>query len=190
MKEVVIIIVFGIYYLGAGCSGISKLFYNDQGTDKLKEENAFLRVSQDSLSESYESLFREFTAIKNKKPDTVFVFNPVDSIKWIDSVRYVFMDSVIYSFKDSTIFSYRDSILYNNRDSINVSYDDRTFPEDSVVRYLNLFFRTDDAGDTAGLHFNFEVFDGSKLYYQRDSLYRVPDSITAWRIDWWREGKE
>ena len=96
-------------------------------------------------------------------------------------------DSVVYCFKDSTIFSYRDSILYKYRDSVIVSYDERTFPEDSVIRYLNLFFRTDDVSDTAGLHFNFKVFDGAKLSYLRDSLYQVPDAITAWRIDWWKE---
>ena len=133
----------------------------------------------DSLSESYELLFKDYTAIKNKKSDTVFVFSPVDSIRWIDSVRYVFRDSVlfiphdtliihlrdslVYNFKDSTVFSYRDSILYNYRDSVVVCYDDRTFPEDSIVRYLNLFFRTDDVSDTAGLHFNFEVFDGKEI---------------------------
>ena len=94
---------------------------------------------------------------------------------------------MVYSFKDSTVFSYRDSILFNYRDSVVVSYDERTFPEDSIFRYLNLFFRTDEVSDTAGLHFNFEVFDGAKLSYLRDSLYQVPDSITGWRIDWWKD---
>ena len=68
-----------------------------------------------------------------------------------------------------------------------ISYDDRTFPEDSIVRYLNLFFRTDDVSDTAGLHFNFLVFDGKEMSYQRDSLYEVPDSVIGWRMEWWRE---
>ena len=139
--------------------------------ERLKDENLGLRFSLDSLSDSFNSMFKDYNAIKNKKSDTVFVFSPVDSIRWIDSIRYIFRDSVIfiphdtliihlrdslvYNFKDSTVFSYRDSILYNYRDSVVVSYDDRTFPEDSIVRYLNLFFRTDDVSDTAGLHFNF-----------------------------------
>ena len=186
------IFLIGIGFSGIGCNQIYNVFFRDNSeteveNDRLGVENTSLKVSLDSLSESYELLFRDFTAIKNKRQDTVFVFNPVDSINWIDSVRYVFRDSVVYSFKDSTVFSYRDSILFNYRDSVVVSYDDRTFPEDSIIKYLNLFFRTDEVSDTAGLHFNFEVFDGAKLSYLRDSLYQVPDSITAWRIDWWKD---
>ena len=163
-----VIFLLGIGFSGIGCNGIYEVFFGDNSeteieNDGIKVENESLKVSLDSLSESYELLFRDFTAIKNKRRDTVFVFNPVDSINWIDSVRYVFRDSVV------------------------VSYDDRTFPEDSIIKYLNLFFRTDEVSDTAGLHFNFEVFDGAKLSYLRDSLYQVPDSITGWRIDWWRE---
>ena len=134
-----------------------------QGENELlKNENLRLKVSFDSLSGSYNSMINEYRAIKNKMRDTVFVFNPADSVRWIDSIRYVLRDSVI------------------------VSYDERTFPADSLTRYLNLFFRTDDVGDTAGLHFNFEVYDGSKLSYSRDSLYQVPDSIIGWQIEWWK----
>ena len=208
MRKSIIFLVLGICFVGIGCSRVSEFLSAGNSmevleTERLKDENLGLRFSLDSLSDSYSSLYQDYSAIKNRKSDTVFVFSPVDSINWIDSLRYVFRDSVlfiphdtliihfkdslVYNFRDSTVFSYRDSVLYNYRDSVVVCYDDRTFPEDSIVRYLNLFFRTDDLGDTAGLHFNFEVFDGSKLSYLRDSLYQVPDSITAWRIDWWKE---
>ena len=49
--------------MGPGCTGISKFLYNDERTYKFKKENASLRVSLYSLSESYESLFRDFAAI-------------------------------------------------------------------------------------------------------------------------------
>ena len=117
----------------------------------------------DLVSAVDKKLNNGYTAIKNKKTDTVFVFNPVDSIRWIDSVRLVYKDSVL------------------------VSYDERSFPEETIERYLNLFFRTDDVNDTLGLHFNFEVYDGARLSYKRDTLYNVPDSIIGWRMEWWRE---
>ena len=200
--------VFVGCFFGSGCDGVSDVFQSDCSKEVLEnnmllKENDRLRFSLDSLSDSYHSMFQEYNAIKYKQSDTVFVFSPVDSIRWIDSVRYVFRDSVlfisqdtliihlrdslVYNFKDSTVFNYRDSILYNYRDSVVVSYDARTFPEDSIVRYLNLFFRTDDVGDTAGLHFNFSTYDGKKLSYVKDSLYEVPDSILGWRIDWYLE---
>ena len=208
MKKGIIILVLGIRFVGIGCSRVSDFFSaaNSQEileNERLKDENLGLRFSLDSLSDSFNSMFKDYNAIKNKRSDTVFVFSPVDSIRWIDSVRYIFRDSVIfiphdtliihlkdslvYNFKDSTVFSYRDSILYNYRDSVVVSYDDRTFPEDSIVSYLNLFFRTDDVSDTAGLRFNFLVFDGKKLSYRRDSLYSVPDSVVGWRMEWWKD---
>ncbi len=112
-----------------------------------------MKPSLDSLSHFYDSLFPNYTAVKNKTPDTVFVFNPVDSINWIDSIRYVVKDSVI------------------------VSYEERTFPVDSIIRYLNLFFKTDDVSDTAWLHFNFEIFNGKELTYQKEihsMMFRIP----------------
>ena len=138
-KMLLTFFLLGGFFLGAGCNGISDIFQSDHST-----------------------LFLDYTAIKNKTPDTVFVFSPVDSIRWIDSIRYVIKDSVV------------------------ISYDERTFPEDTIDRYLNLFFRTDNVNDTAGLHFNFLVFDGNKLTYQRDTLYNVPDSVVGWRMEWWR----
>ncbi len=162
----IIIFAMGIYYLSAGCSGITNILHKDNQVNIIKRENADSKPSLDSLSDSYDSLLPNYTAVKNKPPDTVFVFNPVDSINWIDSIRYVVRDSVI------------------------ISYEERTFPADSIIRYLNLFFRTDNVKDTAGLHFNFEVFDGNKLTYQRDTLYNVPDSNAGWRIEWWKEEQE
>ena len=49
--------------------------------ERLKDENLGLRFSLDSLSDSYNSLFQDYSAIKNRKSDTVFVFSPVDSIR-------------------------------------------------------------------------------------------------------------
>ena len=208
MRKSIIFLVLGICFVGIGCSSITEIFSaaNSQEileNERLKDENLGLRFSLDSLSDSYNSLYHDYTAIKNRKPDTFFVFSPVDSIRYIDSIRYVFKDSVlfiphdtlivhlrdslVYNFQDSTVYNYRDSIMYDFRDSLVIFYDERTFPEDNIVRYLNLFFRTENVGDTAGLHFNFSVFEGSKLSYLRDSLYEVPDSILGWRIDWYLE---
>ena len=64
---------------------------------------------------------------------------------------------------DTTIIQCKDSIIYNFRDSVIVHYDERTFPVETIERYLNLFFRTENVEDTARLHFNFEVFDGPKF---------------------------
>ena len=149
----------------------------------------------DSLSASYKKLNNDYTAIKNKKPDTVFVFNPVDSIRWIDSVRLVVKDSInliphdtlIVRLKDSLVYNYIDTIIYNYKDSVIVSYDERTFPEETIEKYLNLFFKTENVNDTAGLHFNFSTYDGKELSYVRDSVYEVPDSITGWRMDWYKK---
>ena len=209
MRKSIIFLVFGICFVGIGCSRVSDFFRVDNSQEvledeRLKDENLGLRFSLDSLSDSYHLMFQKYNAIKNKRSDTVFIFSPVDSIRWIDSLRYVFRDSVLfiphdtlivhlrdslaYNFKDSTVFNYRDSILYNYRDSVVFSYDERTFPEDSIVRYLNLFFRTDDVRDTARLNFNFEVFDGKEMSYQKDSLYQVPDSVTGWRVEWYKGG--
>ena len=125
----------------------------------------------DSLSVSYNKLYNDYSAIKNKKPDTVFVFNPVDSIKWIDSVRLVVKDSInliphdtlIVHLKDSLVYNYIDTIIYNCKDSVIVSYDERTFPEETIEKYLNLFFKTENVNDTAGLHFNFSAYDGKRI---------------------------
>ena len=149
----------------------------------------------DSLSVSYNKLYTDYTAIKNKKPDTVFVFNTADSIRWIDSVRLVIKDSInliprdtlVVRLKDSLVYNYIDTIIYNYKDSVIVSYDERTFPEETIEKYLNLFFKTENVNDTAGLHFNFSVFDGNKLSYVRDSLYEVPDSVVGWRMDWYKK---
>ena len=166
MKTLILIFICGIIYLSCGSIGISNILHKDNDINKLKNEDAGLKSSLDSLPDFYYPSFHDYTAIKNKTPDTVFVFNPVDSINWIDSIRYIVKDSVI------------------------LSYDERTFPADSIVKYLNLFFRTDNVSDTAGLHFNFEIFDGKELTYQRDTLYEVPDSCIGWRIDWWKGEKE
>ena len=160
----------------------------------ITNSNAELRNQKiDSLSVSYNKLYKDYTAIKNKKPDTVFVFNPVDSIKWVDSVRLVIKDSInliphdtlIVRLKDSLVYNYVDTIIYNYKDSVIVSYDERTFPEETIEKYLNLFFKTENVNDTAGLHFNFSVYDGKELSYARDSLYGVPDSVNGWRVDWY-----
>ncbi len=102
----------------------------------------------DSVSASYKKLNNGYTAIKNKKPDTVLVFNPVDSINWIDSVRLVVKDSIILiphdtlviHLKDSLVYNYIDTTVYSYKDSIIIAYDERTFPEEIIEKYLNLFF--------------------------------------------------
>ncbi len=135
--------------------------------------------------------------LKITKPDTVFVSIPIDSINWIDSTRYILKDSIvliphdtlIIHLKDSLVYHYKDTTLNNYRDSVIISYDERTFPTETIEKYLNLFFKTDNLSDTTGLHFNFEVFDGPKLSYKKDSLYQVPDSIIGWRLEWWKEGE-
>ncbi len=120
---------------------------------------------------------------------------PIDSINWIDSTRYILKDSIvliphdtlIIHLKDSLVYNFKDTTLYNYRDSVIVTYDDRTFPTETIEKYLNLFFKTDNLTDIIGLHFNFTTFDGPRLTYLKDSLYKVPDSIIGWRIDWYYE---
>ena len=193
-----IIMVLGICFIGIGCRSISEILSVDNSQEVLEnnmllKENAGLKFSLDSLSDSFNTLYRVYTNIKNKKSDTVFVFSPVDSIRYIDSIRYVLHDSIVFvphdsliiQFKDSV--NYKDSTLYNYRDSVIVWYDERSFPSEMIDRYLNLFFKTENVSDTAGLHFNFSVYEGPKLSYLKDSLYKVPDSTLGWKIEWWKE---
>ena len=172
------------------------LFLNLVDCARISNSNEEPQIQKiDLVSAVDKKLNNGGTAIKNKKTDTVFVFNPVDSIRWIDSVRLVIKDSInlipqdtlIVCLKDSLVYNYIDTIIYNYRDSVKVSYDERTFPEETIERYLNLFFKTENVNDTAGLHFNFSVYNGKELNYVRDSVYEVPDSINGWRVDWWRE---
>ncbi len=112
-----------------------------------------------------------------------------DSIRYIlkDSIVLITHDTLIVHFKDSLIYNFIDTTVYNFRDSVIITYDERTFPTETIEKYLNLFFKTDNLNDTTGLHFNFEVFDGPRLSYLKDSLYQVPDSVIGWRIDWYYE---
>ena len=86
MKKSIIILGLGICFVGIGCSSITEIFSEDNSqevleNERLKDENLGLRFSLDSLSDSYNSMFKDYTAIKNKRSDTVFVFSPVDSIR-------------------------------------------------------------------------------------------------------------
>ena len=63
------------------------------------------------------------------------------------------------------MYNFRDTLLYNYKDSIIVSYDERTFPEENIEKYLNLFFQTDNIDDTAGLKYNFSIFNGRRISY-------------------------
>ena len=175
LQHLILILNLSLFliFISSGCNSNSGTELQHQGVD--------------SLSAPYKKLFNDYTAIKSKRPDTVYIFNPVDSIRWIDSVRYVVKDSVVPVSHDTTIIHLKDSLVYNFRDSVIVCYDERSFPAETLERYLNLFFRTENVKDTTGLHFNFEIYDGKKLSYQRDTLYQVPDSILGWRIDWWHE---
>ena len=190
----IIIIFLAICIAGIGCNSIFDIFPSAENS-KLKNENMSLKFSLDSLSNSFDSLLNDYTAIKNKNPDTVFIYSPIDSINWIDSIRYVLKDSVvivphdtlIIHLKDSLVYNYRDTTVYNYRDSISVTYDDKNFPTETINKYLNLFFQTERLTDTTGLHFNVLIFDGPKLDYKYDSLYQVPDSVIGWRLDWYSE---
>ena len=142
-----------ILYFSLSIIFISSVYNSNSGTE-LRHQSA------DSLSAAHKKLFNAYTAIKNKRSDTVYVFNPADSIRWIDSVRYIVKDSVVLVPHDTTVIQFKDSIIYNFRDSVLVRYDERTFPVETIERYLNLFFRTENVEDTAGLHFNIEIFDG------------------------------
>ncbi len=195
----IITFILGIYFFEIGCNSISDIFQGaansaaKEENNKLKNENVSLRFSLDSLSNAYDSLYDDYTSIKNKKPDTVFISIPTDSINWIDSTRYILKDSIvliphdtlIIHLKDSLIYNYKDTTLYNYLDSVIVTYDERTFPTETIEKYLNLFFKTDNLSDTTGLHFNFEVFNGKELSFIKDSLYKVPDSTIGWRVDWY-----
>ncbi|MFZ0456083.1 MAG: hypothetical protein WCE54_21660 [Ignavibacteriaceae bacterium] len=192
----IIILFLGICFAGEGCKSIFDVFQEDN--NKLKNENTSLKFSLDSLSNSYNLLYDDYSSIKNKKPDTVFVSIPIDSINWIDSTRYILKDSIVLitydtlkvRFRDSLIYNFIDTTVYNLRDSVIITYDDRTFPIETIEKYLNLFFKTDNVSDTTGLHFNFEVFEGTMLSYKKDSLYQVPDSIIGWGVEWWKGRNE
>ena len=67
----IMIFLIGIGFSGIGCNQIYNVFFRDNSeteveNDRLGVENTSLKVSLDSLLESYELLFRDFTAIKNK----------------------------------------------------------------------------------------------------------------------------
>ncbi len=175
LQHLILILNFSLFLIF-----ISSRCNSNSGTE-LQHQSA------DSLSASYKKLFNDYTAIKDKRPDTVYIYNPVDSIRWVDSIRYVRKDSVVLIPHDTTIIHLKDSLVYKFRDSVIICYEERNFPVETLERYLNLFFRTENVKDTAGLHFNFEIYDGQKLSYQRDTLYNVPDSSIGWRIDWWHE---
>jgi hypothetical protein len=185
-----------ICFIGMGCNSINEIF-NNEDCSEYKNENINLKFSLDSLSSCYDSLYNDYNAIirqlPDKNPDTVFVYAPVDSTNWIDSIRYVFRDSIIIvphdtlivQLKDSLVYIFKDTTVYNYHDSVIVSYDDRNFPTEIINKYLNLFFKSDKLTDATGLHFNVLIFDGLKLDYKYDSLYQVPDSVIGWRIDWY-----
>ena len=72
MRKSIIILVLGICFVGIGCSRVSEFFSADNSreileNERLKNENLGLRFSLDSLSDSYNSLFQDYSAIKNKK---------------------------------------------------------------------------------------------------------------------------
>ena len=103
---------FGDLFCWDWMQSISDFFSEDNSleileNERLKDENLGLRFSLDSLSESFNSMFKDYNAIKNKKSDTVFVFSPVDSIRCIDSIRYVFRDSVFFIPHDTLIIHLR-----------------------------------------------------------------------------------
>jgi hypothetical protein len=173
------------------CSNNSKEF-------ELQNENTVLKYQLDTLQNSYNILNQKYIDIKNKRADTVKILVPTDSINWIDSIRYDVRDSVqliphdtlITHIKDSLVYNFRGTLLYNYLDSVIVSYDERTFPEENIERYLNLFFQTDNVEDTAGLRFNFSVFNGRKRNYLLDTNYNVPDSLTGWRLEWYLKSQK
>ena len=180
----------------------------------LQNENIVLKSHLDSLQNEYNLLNQIYIEVKDRPPDTIKVLVPLDSINWIDSVKYTFRDSLvliphdtaiinykdsivlvphdtlIVHLKDSIIYNIRDTLLYNYIDSIIISYDERTFPEESIDKYLNLFFKTDNAEDTLGLKYNFSIFDGERKSYILDENYCVPDSITGWRLEWYLRSKK
>ncbi|MGB8317651.1 MAG: hypothetical protein WCE54_05980, partial [Ignavibacteriaceae bacterium] len=167
----------------------------------------------DSLQQDYNILNQNYVELKNKPADTIKISVPADSINWIDSTRYVLKDSVVLiphdttiinlkdslviiphdtlitKIKDSLVYNFRDTLLYNYKDSIIISYDERTFPEENIEKYLNLFFKTDNVNDTAGLKYNFSIFDGQVNRYQLENSYKVPDSLIGWRLEWYGEGE-
>ena len=184
---------------------------NNSNNIQLQNENIILKLQLDSLQNSYDILNIRYINLKNKPPDTCFIFTSSDSVNWIDSVMYSFKDSLVLiphdttvidikdsiivilhdtlitRFKDSLVYIYRDTLLYSYIDSIIICYDEKSFPEESIEKYLNLFFRTDNIEDTAGLKYNFSAFDGPKRSYTLDTNYIVPDSIIGWRLEWYRE---
>jgi len=186
---------------------------NDSNDIKLQNENIGLKNQLDSLLNSYDNLYENYLDVKSRLPDTVNIIIPTDSINWIDSVRYTIKDSLlliphdttiinfkdslvviprdtlITHLKDSLVYNFRDTLLYNYKDSIIISYDERTFPEENIEKYLNLFFKTDSVEDTAGLKFNFSVFDGPRKSYLLDKNYCVPDSVVGWRLEWYLESQ-
>ena len=130
LKYLLKIILVGIYLSWVECNSISDIFQGDEN-NKLKNENASLKFSLDSLSNSYDSLYDDYASIKNKKPDTVFISIPIDSIKpadwqvnWIvdslkglpDSsrfIRYILKDSIVLIPHDTSIIHLKDSLVYN-----------------------------------------------------------------------------
>ena len=200
----IIVLFFGLVLLNFTCS-------NNSNELRLQNENIVLHNQLDSLQQEYNILDQKYVELKNIPPDTIEVLVPSDSINWIDSIRYVLKDSLVFITHDSTIINYKDSIvlvprdtliihikdsliyncrdtlLYNYQDSTIISYDKRTFPEKNIEKYLNLFFKTDNVDDTAGLKFNFSIFDGRRRSYLLDTNYSVPDSLTGWDLEWYHD---
>ena len=204
MNKIPIALSVLILLVGFDCSNTKE--------EQLQNENNVLKNNLVSLQQDYEVLNQKYVELKNKTADTITISVPSDSINWIDSTRYVLKDSLVFiphdttiinykdsiilvphdtlviHIKDSLVYNFRDTLLYNYLDSIIVSYDERTFPEENIEKYLNLFFQTDNVGDTAGLRFNFSVFNGRKRNYLLDINYNVPDSLTGWRLEWYYAG--
>ena len=118
------------------------------------------------------------------KDSIVLIPHDTTIINYRDSIILIPHDTLIIHIKDSLVYNFRDTLLYNLQRFNNCLYDERTFPEESIERYLNLFFQTDNLEDTAGLRFNFSIFDGRRRSYILDTNYRVLDSVTGWKLDW------
>ena len=91
------------------------------------------QVLRDSLSDEKQKSKSLSDALKFKeKPDTVFVFNPLNSIvfHFKGSNLFHFKHSTLFHFKDSILFHFKDSILFHFKDSILFHF------KDSTIYYL------------------------------------------------------
>ncbi len=173
MRKMIKHIIILILLLFIGCSS-APIITND--CTQLQNENNLLNDSLLTLNKM----------IKGFKPDTVFIFNPVDSIRWHDSTKWIIKDSIKWSVKDSlnvidsVIYQFKDSIRF--KDSINIidKYNPINLDESSIDSLLSW-----GIVDTTELFWNVINYNGNEEIFNKHPNFTIPDSTIGFSFKWY-----